>query len=159
MVGIHLFNPVPVLPLVELVPSLLTADDAVVRAEAFATETLNKRVIRAADRAGFVVSALLVRYLLSAFRLLESGFAPAEDIDNGMTLGCAYPMGPLTLADLIGLDTTMAIAQSVYDEFKEPLHSPPPLLLHMVDAGSPGRKPGRGFHHYPPRQVRPTSCH
>jgi 3-hydroxybutyryl-CoA dehydrogenase len=102
-------------------------------------------VIRSQDRAGFVVNALLVPYLLSAVRMLESGFASPEDIDLGMVVGCAHPMGPLHLSDLIGLDTLKAIAESMYDEFKEPLYSPPPLLLRMVDAGLLGRKSGRGF--------------
>lgn len=148
VVGVHFFNPVPVLDLVELVPSLLTSEETLARAEAFVDASLGKRVIRSKDRAGFVVNALLVPYLLSAIRMLESGFASAEDIDSGMELGCAHPMGPLRLADLIGLDTLAAIAVSMYEEFKEPLHSAPPLLLRMVDAGLLGRKSGRGFHDY-----------
>jgi 3-hydroxybutyryl-CoA dehydrogenase len=123
VIGIHFFNPVPVLPLVELVPSLLTAP--------------------------VVVNALLIPYILSAIRMLESGFATAEDIDTGMVQGCAHPMGPLALADLIGTDTVMAVAVSMYEEFKEPLYAPPPMLLRMVDAGLLGRKTGRGFHRYP----------
>ena len=149
VIGIHFFNPVPVLPLVELVPSMLTSPDAIGRAAAFAAETLGKHVIRSQDRAGFVVNALLIPYLLSSIRMLESGFATAEDIDTGMVQGCAHPMGPLALSDLIGLDTVMAVAQSMYDEFKEPLYAPPPMLLRMVDAGLLGRKSGRGFHQYP----------
>jgi 3-hydroxybutyryl-CoA dehydrogenase len=148
VVGIHFFNPVPVLKLVELVPSLLTSDVTSDGAERFATEVLGKRVIRSQDRAGFVVNALLIPYLLSAIRMLESGFATADDIDAGMVEGCAHPMGPLRLADLIGLDTTMAVAESLYEEFKEPLYAPPPLLSRMVDAGLLGRKTGRGFHDY-----------
>ncbi|WP_199440145.1 3-hydroxybutyryl-CoA dehydrogenase [Umezawaea beigongshangensis] len=148
VVGVHFFNPVPVLKLVELVPSLLTAEETRARAEAFVTGVLGKEVIRSQDRAGFVVNALLIPYLLSSIRMLESGFASAHDIDNGMVLGCAHPMGPLRLADLIGLDTTKAIAESMYEEFKEPLYSPPPLLLRMVDAGLLGKKSGRGFHDY-----------
>ncbi|MEU8135129.1 3-hydroxybutyryl-CoA dehydrogenase [Streptodolium elevatio] len=148
VVGVHFFNPVPVLDLVELVPSLLTAEQTLVRAEEFVDGSLGKHVIRSKDRAGFVVNALLVPYLLSAIRMLESGFASPEDIDSGMELGCAHPMGPLRLADLIGLDTLAAIAASMYEEFKEPLHSAPPLLLRMVDAGLLGRKSGRGFHNY-----------
>jgi 3-hydroxybutyryl-CoA dehydrogenase len=148
VLGIHFFNPVPVLPLVELVPSLLTESDATAAAEDFVTARLGKQVIRASDRAGFVVNSLLIPYLLSAMRMLESGFASAEDIDRGMVQGCAHPMGPLELADLIGLDTTMAIARSMYEEFKEPLYSPPPLLLRMVDAGLLGKKAGRGFYRY-----------
>ncbi len=148
VLGLHFFNPVPVLPLVEVVASLLTADETVQSAERFAVNQLNKTTIRARDRAGFIVNALLVPYLLSAVRMLESGFASAADIDQGMVLGCAHPMGPLHLADLIGLDTTKAIADSLYEEFREPLFSPPPLLLRMVDAGLLGKKTGQGFHHY-----------
>jgi 3-hydroxybutyryl-CoA dehydrogenase len=151
VVGMHFFNPVPVLALVELVPSLLTGESTVDRSERFATEVLGKRVIRSQDRAGFVVNALLIPYLLSAIRMLESGFATAEDIDAGMVEGCAHPMGPLHLADLIGLDTTMAVAESLYEEFKEQLYAPPPLLSRMVDAGLLGRKTGRGFYEYSPR--------
>ncbi|MBP2329956.1 3-hydroxybutyryl-CoA dehydrogenase [Kibdelosporangium banguiense] len=148
VIGIHFFNPVPVLKLVELVPSLLTGPETQSRADSFVTGVLGKQVIRSQDRAGFVVNALLVPYLLSAIRMMESGFASADDIDNGMVLGCAHPMGPLRLTDLIGLDTTKAIAESMYAEFKEPLYSPPPLLLRMVDAGLLGKKSGRGFHQY-----------
>lgn len=148
VIGIHFFNPVPVLKLVELVPSLLTGEDTKARAQGFAQGKLGKQVILSQDRAGFVVNALLVPYLLSAIRMLESGFASAEDIDTGMVQGCAHPMGPLALTDLIGLDTTKAIAESMYAEFKEPLYSPPPLLLRMVDAGLLGKKSGRGFYDY-----------
>jgi 3-hydroxybutyryl-CoA dehydrogenase len=148
VVGIHFFNPVPVLKLVELVSSLLTSPETLAAAESFATETLGKHVIRSQDRAGFVVNALLIPYLLSAIRMLESGFATAADIDAGMVEGCAHPMGPLALTDLIGLDTTMAVAESLYEEFKEPLYAPPPLLSRMVDAGLLGRKTKRGFYDY-----------
>ncbi|HJP73546.1 MAG TPA: 3-hydroxybutyryl-CoA dehydrogenase [Pseudonocardiaceae bacterium] len=148
VIGVHFFNPVPVLKLVELIPSLLTDEDTQARAESFVTGPLGKTVVRSQDRAGFVVNALLIPYLLSAIRMFESGFASAEDIDNGMVLGCAHPMGPLALTDLIGLDTTKAVAESMYAEFKEPLYSPPPLLLRMVDAGLLGKKSGRGFHDY-----------
>jgi 3-hydroxybutyryl-CoA dehydrogenase len=150
VVGMHFFNPVPVLPLVELVPSLLTGDDTVDTVSTFASDVLGKHVIRSKDRAGFVVNALLIPYLLSAIRMLESGFASAADIDTGMVQGCAHPMGPLALTDLIGLDTTMAVAESMYAEFKEPLYASPPLLSRMVEAGLLGRKTGRGFHEYPP---------
>ncbi|MEU3275365.1 3-hydroxybutyryl-CoA dehydrogenase [Saccharomonospora sp. NPDC006951] len=146
VVGLHFFNPVPVLPLVEVVGSLLAAPAAVDRAQRFAKEVLGKTTIRAADRAGFVVNALLVPYLLSAIRMVESGFASAADIDRGMELGTAHPMGPLRLTDLIGLDTVAAIAESLYGEFKEALYAPPPLLLRMVDAGLLGKKTGRGFY-------------
>jgi len=148
VIGIHFFNPVPVLPLVELVPSLLTSAAALDQASTFASAILGKHVIRSQDRAGFVVNALLIPYLLSAIRMLESGFATAADIDDGMVQGCAHPMGPLALTDLIGLDTVIAVAMSMYEEFKEPLYAPPPMLSRMVDAGLLGRKSGRGFHQY-----------
>ena len=148
VIGIHFFNPVPVLRLVELVTSLLTSTETSARAEAFATEVLGKRVIRSKDRAGFVVNALLIPYILSAIRMMESGFATPDDIDVGMVEGCNHPMGPLHLADLIGLDTTMAVADSLYAEFKEPLYAPPPLLARMVEAGLLGRKTKRGFFVY-----------
>jgi 3-hydroxybutyryl-CoA dehydrogenase len=105
-------------------------------------------VIRSQDRAGFIVNALLVPYVLAAIRMLESGFASADDIDAGMVEGCAHPMGPLALADMIGLDTVEAVADSMYEEFKEPLYAPPPLLARMVEAGLLGRKCGRGFFNY-----------
>ncbi len=148
VIGIHFFNPVPVLRLVELVASLLTSEDTINRSTAFAEIALHKRVIRSKDRAGFIVNALLIPYILSAVRMLESGYASAEDIDLGMVEGCAHPMGPLRLADLIGLDTTSAVAESLYTEFKEPLYAAPPLLSRMVDAGLLGRKAGRGFYDY-----------
>lgn len=148
VVGIHFFNPVPVLPLVELVTSLLTSEETAGAARSFAEGRLGKKVIASKDRAGFIVNALLIPYLLSAIRMLESGFATAEDIDTGMIEGCAHPMGPLALTDLIGLDTTEAVARSLYEEFKEPLYAPPPLLSRMVEAGLLGRKTGRGFYSY-----------
>jgi 3-hydroxybutyryl-CoA dehydrogenase len=148
VIGIHFFNPVPVLRLVEIVTSLMTSPETVARANAFATEVLHKKVIKSQDRAGFVVNALLIPYLLSAIRMMESGFATAEDIDTGMVEGCNHPMGPLRLADLIGLDTTLAVAESLYQEFKEPLYAPPPVLSRMVEAGLLGRKTGRGFYEY-----------
>jgi 3-hydroxybutyryl-CoA dehydrogenase len=148
VIGMHFFNPVPVLPLVELVPSLLTSQETVERADAFASKQLKKHTVLSKDRAGFIVNALLIPYLLAAIRMVESGFASPEDIDTGMVDGCAHPMGPLALTDLIGLDTTMAVAQSMYAEFKEPLYAPPPLLLRMVEAGLLGRKAGRGFFTY-----------
>lgn len=148
VVGLHFFNPVPVLALVEVISSLLTDPGVSAAVEAFATDQLGKHPIRSQDRAGFIVNALLIPYLLSAIRMLESGFATAADIDTGMVEGCAHPMGPLRLTDLIGLDTTMAVAVSLYDEFKEPLYAPPPLLSRMVDAGLLGRKSGRGFYNY-----------
>jgi len=148
VVGIHFFNPVPVLRLTEVIPSLLTSSETTRRTRLFVEANLNKKVILAKDRAGFIVNSLLVPYILSAIRMLESGYASAEDIDTGMMEGCAHPMGPLRLADLIGLDTAMAVAESLYMEFKEPLFAPPPLLCRMVDAGLLGRKVGRGFYDY-----------
>ena len=138
----------PVLPLVELVTSLHTSKTTKARAEHFAQQQLEKRVIVSQDRAGFIVNALLIPYLLSAIRMYESGFASKEDIDDGMVAGCAHPMGPLRLTDLIGLDTTMAVAESLYTEFKEQLYAPPPLLARMCEAGLLGRKTGRGFYSY-----------
>ncbi|MFT4085653.1 MAG: 3-hydroxybutyryl-CoA dehydrogenase [Gordonia sp. (in: high G+C Gram-positive bacteria)] len=148
VIGLHFFNPVPVLPLVELVTTLDTRPAIGERAEAFAHDVLGKQVVRSSDRSGFVVNALLVPYLLSSVRMVESGFATVEDVDKAMVLGCAHPMGPLKLADLVGLDTVKAIADKMYDEFKEPLYSPPPLLLRMVEAGRLGKKAGRGFYRY-----------
>jgi 3-hydroxybutyryl-CoA dehydrogenase len=148
VVGLHFFNPVPVLPLVEVVESLLTSPQTLAVVTNFAEQQLGKSTIRSKDRAGFIVNGLLIPYLLSAVRMLESGFASAEDIDLGMVKGCAHPMGPLALADLIGLDTTAAVAESMYAEFKEPLFAPPPLLLRMREAGLLGRKSGRGFFDY-----------
>jgi len=148
VVGIHFFNPVPVLNLVEVVTTLLTSPETTARAAAFAAGPLHKQVIHSKDRAGFIVNALLIPYLLSAIRMLETGFASAADIDTGMVEGCNHPMGPLRLADLIGLDTTMAVADSLYAEFKEPLYAAPPLLARMVEAGLLGRKAGRGFYDY-----------
>ena len=148
VVGIHFFNPVPVLKLVELVTSLMTDEATVKAANHFAEDTLGKIVIRSQDRAGFVVNALLIPYILSAIRMMESGFATAEDIDHGMVEGCNHPIGPLSLADLIGLDTTLAVAVSMYEEFKEPLYAAPPMLSRMVEAGLLGRKSGRGFYDY-----------
>ncbi len=151
VIGLHFFNPVPVLPLVEVVPSLLTAPETVKRAEDFVEDGLGKHTVLCKDRAGFVVNALLIPFLLAAIRMVESGFASPEDVDTAMVAGCAHPMGPLALADLIGLDTTHAVACSMYAEFKEPLYAEPPLLLRMVEAGLLGRKTGRGFFRYPPR--------
>jgi 3-hydroxybutyryl-CoA dehydrogenase len=148
VVGLHFFNPVPVMRLVELIPSIVTSTEVADRAEEFITGRLGKRVIRSQDRAGFIVNALFVPYVLAAIRMLESGFASAEDIDAGMVEGCSHPMGPLALADMIGLDTVEAVANSMYAEFKEPLYAPPPLLARMVEAGLLGRKRGRGFFNY-----------
>jgi 3-hydroxybutyryl-CoA dehydrogenase len=148
VIGMHFFNPVPVLKLVEVISSLLTSEETAARVRTFATDRLGKRVIASPDRAGFVVNALLIPYLLSAIRMLESGFASADDIDTGMVIGCAHPLGPLALTDLIGLDTTLAVAESLYEEFKEPHLAPPPLLSRMTQAGLFGRKSGQGFYSY-----------
>ncbi|MFB8438834.1 3-hydroxybutyryl-CoA dehydrogenase [Streptomyces niveus] len=148
VVGLHFFNPVPVQRLVEVIPALTTSADTVARAREFAARGLGKEVIQAPDRSGFVVNALLVPYLLAAIRMVESGTARPEDIDSGMELGCAHPMGPLRLLDLIGLDTAQAVADSMYEEFKEPLYAAPPLLRRMVAAGHLGRKSGHGFYAY-----------
>ncbi|GGJ39934.1 3-hydroxybutyryl-CoA dehydrogenase [Streptomyces brasiliensis] len=148
VIGLHFFNPVPVQRLVEVIPSLATSEQTFARARDFATEQLGKRTVTATDRSGFVVNALLVPYLLSAVRMLESGQASADDIDRGMELGCAHPMGPLRLLDLIGLDTAQSVAESMYAEFKEPLYAPPALLRRMVAARQLGRKSGRGFYAY-----------
>jgi 3-hydroxybutyryl-CoA dehydrogenase len=148
VVGMHFFNPVPVIGLVELVSSLLTSTETAQAAAVFALDQLGKEVINSKDRAGFIVNALLVPYILSAIRMLESGFATSQDIDAGMVKGCAHPMGPLALADLIGIDTIRAVSQSLYEEFKEPMYSPPPLLCRMAEAGLLGRKTGKGFYSY-----------
>jgi 3-hydroxybutyryl-CoA dehydrogenase len=148
VLGMHFFNPAPVQPLVELVSSLATSDDTVDTVQAFTGGVLGKHVVRCGDRAGFVVNALLVPFLLSAIRMLDSGYATAEDIDNGIRYGCAHPMGPLALCDLIGLDTIKAVSDVLYEEWNEPLYAPPPLLKRMVSAGHLGRKSGRGFFTY-----------
>ncbi|MGW0824732.1 3-hydroxybutyryl-CoA dehydrogenase [Streptomyces sp. NPDC002845] len=148
VIGIHFFNPAPVLPLVEMVSTLLTDEKTAVRAEEFVTGVLGKRIIRSPDRAGFTVNALLIPYLLSAVRMVESGHASADTVDDAMTLGCSHPMGPLRLADLIGLDVVASIAEALHEEFREPHYAPPPLLRRLVEAGMLGRKTGQGFHHY-----------
>ncbi|MEO3754594.1 3-hydroxybutyryl-CoA dehydrogenase [Streptomyces sp. B6B3] len=148
VLGIHFFNPPQVQRLVELIPALTTSEDTMLRAEALVVRTLGKHPIRAQDRSGFVVNALLIPYLLAAIRMFESGAAGREDIDSGMELGCAHPMGPLRLADLIGLDVVTAIADSMYEEYREVAHAAPPLLRRMVAAGHLGRKTGSGFYAY-----------
>jgi 3-hydroxybutyryl-CoA dehydrogenase len=148
VLGLHFFNPVPVLPLVELVGTLVTTDEALARTEKFASEVLGKQVVRCADRSGFVVNALLVPYLLSAIRMAEAGVATVEDIDTAVVAGLSHPMGPLKLSDLVGLDTLKLIADKMFEEFKEPLYGPPPLLQRMVEAGQLGKKSGRGFYTY-----------
>lgn len=148
VLGLHFFNPVPVLPLVELISTLVTSDDALKRTEEFAGNVLGKQVVRCSDRSGFVVNALLVPYLLAAIRMVEAGFATIEDVDKAVVGGLSHPMGPLRLSDLVGLDTLKLIADKMYEEFKEPLYGPPPLLLRMVEAGQLGKKSGRGFYTY-----------
>jgi 3-hydroxybutyryl-CoA dehydrogenase len=148
VLGLHFFNPVPVLPLVEIVHSIMTSDETANEARDFAQSTLGKQCIDSQDRAGFIVNALLIPYLLSAIRMFESGFASKEDIDSGMKLGCAHPMGPLALSDLIGLDTLQAVAESLYEEFRDPASVAPAVLNRMVEAGLLGRKSGRGFYDY-----------
>ncbi|MGW0576358.1 3-hydroxybutyryl-CoA dehydrogenase [Streptomyces sp. NPDC002920] len=148
VLGMHFFNPVPVQRLVELIPALTTSEDTVARARRFATQQLVKQIIQATDRSGFIVNALLVPYLLAAVRMVETGSASPQDIDSGMEVGCAHPMGPLRLLDLIGLDTAQAVAESMYEEFKEPLYAPPALLRRMVASGRLGSKSGHGFYRY-----------
>ncbi|HYO03426.1 MAG TPA: 3-hydroxybutyryl-CoA dehydrogenase [Mycobacterium sp.] len=148
VLGLHFFNPVPVLPLVELVRTLVTTDEAAARAEHFASTVLGKQVVKCTDRSGFVVNALLVPYLLSAVRMAEAGVATIEDIDTAVVAGLSHPMGPLKLSDLIGLDTLKLIADKMFEEFKEPLYGPPPLLQRMVEAGQLGKKSGKGFYTY-----------
>ncbi len=148
VLGLHFFNPVPVLPLVELVTTLATSPEAATRTEHFAGSVLGKQVVRCSDRSGFVVNFLLVPYLLSAIRMVESGVATVEDVDKAVVAGLSHPMGPLRLSDLIGLDTLKLIADKMFDEFKEPLYASPPLLLRMVEAGRLGRKSGQGFYTY-----------
>lgn len=148
VLGLHFFNPVPVLPLVELVSTLVTSDGAVARTEQFASNVLGKQVVRCSDRSGFVVNALLVPYLLSAIRMVETGFATVEDVDKSVIAGLSHPMGPLRLSDLVGLDTLKLIADKMFEEFKEPHYGPPPLLLRMVEAGQLGKKSGQGFYKY-----------
>lgn len=148
VLGLHFFNPVPVLPLVELVSTLVTSDAALARTEKFASDVLGKQVVRCSDRSGFVVNALLVPYLLSAIRMVEAGFATVEDVDKAVVAGLSHPMGPLRLSDLVGLDTLKLIADKMFEEFKEPHYGPPPLLLRMVEAGQLGKKSGQGFYKY-----------
>jgi 3-hydroxybutyryl-CoA dehydrogenase len=147
VLGVHFMNPAPVMPLVELVRAITTSDETLEAARALC-DTLGKKVIVAQDQAGFIVNLLLVPYLLDAARLYASGGASKQDIDRGLVLGCGVPMGPLTLADFVGLDTLCSIAEILYLEYREPRYSPPPLLLRMVAAGRHGRKSGQGFYDY-----------
>ncbi|GAA0223581.1 3-hydroxybutyryl-CoA dehydrogenase [Cryptosporangium japonicum] len=148
IVGVHFFNPVQVMPLAELTGSLRTSPATMDRAESFVVDVLSKQTVRTQDRAGFLVNGLLVPYLMSAIRLLESRGNTADEIDRSMTLGCGHPMGPLALVDLIGLDVVAAIGTALYEETKEPLYTPPSLLLRMVEGGLLGRKAGQGFFGY-----------
>ncbi len=148
VVGMHFFNPVPVMPLVEIISTLVTAPEAAAAVTDYVKNTLGKMAVQAGDRSGFIVNALLIPYLCSAIRMLESGYATAEDIDAAMKGGCGYPMGPLTLLDTVGLDIALAASESLYAEFAEPHYAPPALLRRMVDAGRLGRKTGRGFYDY-----------
>jgi 3-hydroxybutyryl-CoA dehydrogenase len=146
-VGLHFFNPVPVMKLVEVVRTILTSDETFERAFEFA-RAVGKEPIACRDNSGFVVNRLLVPYLLDAIRALEEGVGSVEDIDKGMQLGCGYPMGPFTLLDFVGLDTTYYIAGIMFDEYKEKRFAAPPLLKQMVTAGRLGKKSGRGFYDY-----------
>ena len=147
VLGLHFFSPVPVMNLVEVVVALDTSEETLETAREFA-ERIDKRAIVTKDRSGFIVNMLLVPYLMAAVRMYEEGFASADDIDEGMKRGCGHPMGPLTLADFIGLDVLYAIGDSLYEEFKQTEYAPPPLLKRMVASGRIGRKAGRGFYEY-----------
>lgn len=147
VLGLHFFNPAPVMKLLELVRTILTSDETVAVGRRFG-ESLGKRVIVAKEMPGFIISRLLIPYLLNAIRVFENGLATKEDIDQGMVLGCNHPMGPLTLADFIGLDTIYKIADMMFDEFKDPIYAAPPLLRRMVLAGRLGQKTGQGFYDY-----------
>ena len=146
-VGLHFFNPVPAMKLEEVVRTVQSSEESV-RIATVLVESFGKKAIQAKDTAGFIVNLLLVPYLMDAIRALENGVATREDIDNGMMLGCGYPMGPLTLLDLIGLDTIYNVAKIMFDEFKDPKYAAPPLLKQMVKAGFYGRKSGKGFYDY-----------
>ena len=148
VLGMHFFNPATVMKLVEVISTQLTAPEVTAAATAFATDSLGKRVVAAPDRAGFVVNKLLVPYICQAIEMYESGHVSAADIDDAMKLGAGHPMGPLTLADLIGLDVCLFTAESLYAEYAERFYAPPPLLRRMVAAGRLGRKTGRGFYEY-----------
>lgn len=147
VLGLHFFSPVPVMGLVEIVVALDTSEQTVATASRFA-ELIGKKPIVTKDRSGFIVNMLLVPYLMAAVRMYEEGFATRESIDEGMVLGCGHPMGPLGLADFIGLDVLYAIGDSLYEEFKQTEYAPPPLLKRMVASGRIGRKAGRGFYEY-----------
>jgi 3-hydroxybutyryl-CoA dehydrogenase len=145
--GLHFFNPVPIMKLVEVIRALTTSDETYKTVFAFA-QSLGKEPITAPDKPGFIVNRLLVPYLLDAIRAYDNGLGSLEDIDKGMKLGTGYPMGPFTLLDYVGLDTTYYIANIMFDEYREPAYAPPPLLKRMVLAGRLGKKTGRGFYTY-----------
>ena len=147
VVGMHFFNPVPVMGLIEIVRAITTSEETVEFARAFGA-VLGKSAVLSRDRAGFIVNMLLIPYLNGAVRMLEEGFATREDIDAAVHLGLGHPLGPLQLLDLIGLDTALYVADVLFEEFKEPLFAPPPLLKRMVTAGHLGRKSGKGFYDY-----------
>ena len=147
VLGLHYFSPVPVMSLLELVRALRTSDESVAIGKSLG-EQMGKQVIQTKDRAGFIVNMLLIPYLVAAIRMFEEGFATREDIDAGMRLGCAHPMGPLQLADFIGLDVTYEVCNSLFEEFKDPAYAPPPLLKRMLAAGMLGRKSNLGFYPY-----------
>ncbi len=154
-VGMHFFNPVPLMKLVEVIKTILT-DEAVYAEAAALAESFGKTVVKAGDKTGFIVNRLLVPFMLDAIRVYEEGLASVVDIDNGMKLGCNHPMGPLTLSDFVGLDTTYYIANIMFEEFKDRRFAPPPLLKRMVQAGLYGRKSGRGFYDYSdPKNPKP----
>ena len=148
VVGMHFFNPAQVMPLVEVISTVVSDPHQVDRAAAFAGDVLGKTVVRAKDRAGFIVNKLLCPYIFEAIRMYEEGFATREDIDAAMVNGAGYPMGPLTLSDLIGNDTMLAVSEAFMDEYSDPRYAAPPLLRRMVEAGLLGRKAGRGFYDY-----------
>jgi 3-hydroxybutyryl-CoA dehydrogenase len=148
VVGMHFFNPPPVMALLELIPALTTSDETLAFVRAYGTDVLGKTCVLARDEAGFIVNRLLIPYLNDAIRLLENASATREDIDAAVHLGLAHPLGPLALSDLIGLDTTLAIGEVLFDEFGDPRYAPPPLLQRMVAAGKLGRKSGAGFYEY-----------
>jgi 3-hydroxybutyryl-CoA dehydrogenase len=148
VVGMHFFNPATVMPLVEVISTVVTDESVATRAADFATDTLGKTVVHAKDRAGFIVNKLLCPYIFEAVRMYEEGFATREDIDSAMVNGVGYPMGPLTLSDLIGNDTMLAVADAFIEEYQDPRYAAPPLLRRMVEAGLLGRKSGRGFYDY-----------
>jgi len=145
--GLHFFNPAPVMKLVEIVRTISTSEETIETVRQFAI-SLGKTPVLARDTAGFIVNFLLIPYLLAAIRMLENGQATRDDIDTAMKLGCGYPMGPFTLLDYVGLDTTMWAAEAIYDEYKDPLYAPPPLLRRMVASGMYGKKSGKGFYDY-----------